>query len=253
MPQNHTPVSPNHSRTRFFGIITRKERWALSWLGWTVFALAALMVLGALVLGIQPFLTQTQRVDSNYLVVEGWIPEFAVQLAVKEFKDGHYEKVFATGGPVEGSGGYISDPYTLASVGAGRLKKFGVPPESVQMVPSRVMDRDRTFGSAVALRNWFSEHHLQVRSINVLTEGAHARRTHLLFQEAFGDDVKVGVISVASPDYDARHWWHYSEGVREILGETIAYTYAKFFFHPTESERRGLTNSLPPAVQPPKP
>jgi uncharacterized SAM-binding protein YcdF (DUF218 family) len=205
-------------------------------------------VFGLILFEIHPFLAKTQRVDSKNLVVEGWIHDYAAQLAAKEFKDGHYERVFTTGGPVEGSGRYISDAYTLASVGAGRLENAGVPPEFLQMVPSRVMDRDRTFGSAVALRNWLSEHNMPLSSINVLTEGAHARRTRLLFQEAFGDDIKVGIISVSSPDYDARHWWRYSEGVREIIGETIAYIYAEFFFHPTESERRGMTNSSPSPV-----
>jgi uncharacterized SAM-binding protein YcdF (DUF218 family) len=252
MSQAPSSCPPNRSEARFFGIFTRKKRWGLSWLGCLIIAFFALMTFGFAVLEIHPFLAETQRVDSNSLVVEGWVHEYAIQSAVKEFKDGHYERIFTTGGPVEGSGGYISDAYTLASVGAGRLKKFGVPPESLQMVPSRVMDRDRTYGSAVALRNWLSEHDVTLHSINVLTEGAHARRTRLLFQKAFGDDVKVGVISVSSPDYDATHWWHYSEGVREIIGEAIAYTYARFFFHPTESERRGMTNLLSSAVELPK-
>jgi uncharacterized SAM-binding protein YcdF (DUF218 family) len=206
-----------------------------------------------MVLEVHPFLAETHRVDSKSLVVEGWIHEYAIQSAAKEFKGDHYERVFTTGGPVEGSGSYTSDAYTLASVGAGRLRKFGVPVESLQMVPSRVMDRDRTYGSAVALRNWLNGHNVTLHSINVLTEGAHARRTRLLFQKAFGDDVKVGVISVSSPDYDATHWWRYSEGVREIIGESIAYIYARFFFHPTELERRGTINSLPSIVESPKP
>jgi hypothetical protein len=37
------------------------------------------------------------------------------------------------------------------------------------------------------------------------------------------------VIAVANPDYDARHWWRYSEGVRDVISEGIAYLYAKFF------------------------
>ena len=69
--------------------------------------------------------------------------------------------------------------------------------------------------------------------MNVLTEEAHARRTWLLFQEALGKDVQVGVISVPNPDYDASHWWLYSDGVRDVIAETIAYIYAKFFFWPT--------------------
>ena len=42
----------------------------------------------------------------------------------------------------------------------------------------------------------------------------------------------VGIIAVPNPDYDSRHWWQYSEGVREVIGESIAYSYARFFFAP---------------------
>ena len=103
------------------------------------------------------------------------------------------------------------------------------------MIPSHISGRDRTYNSAVALRDWFREHNVTVRSINVLTEDAHARRTQLLFQKAFGSGVAVGVISVPDPDYDEKHWWRTSEGVREVLGESIAYVYARIFFHPPEN------------------
>jgi len=73
-----------------------------------------------------------------------------------------------------------------------------------------------------------------MRSINVLTEDAHARRTWLLFQEALGPGVAVGIISVPDPDYDANHWWRSSDGVREVLDEGIAYGYARFFFWPAK-------------------
>ena len=45
----------------------------------------------------------------------------------------------------------------------------------------------------------------------------------------------IGIIAIPDPDYDARHWWRYSEGVREILGESIAYLYAAWFFRPPPS------------------
>ena len=54
------------------------------------------------------------------------------------------------------------------------------------------------------------------------------RRTRMLFQEAFGSDATVGVISLKDPDYNAARWWRYSEGVREVLGESIAWCYAEF-------------------------
>ena len=190
-----------------WGMFDRKERWSLSWRGRLIVA-STVLLLGALVLkGVYPFLAITHRVNANILVVEGWIHEYAIQAAVKEFQNNRYQRVFTTGGPVGGNGGYINDFYTSASVGADLLKKCGLPDERLQMVPSRVMDRDRTYGSALALRNWFRDHNMAVSGIDVVTEDLHARRTRLLFQKALGDKLTVGVIAIANPDYDAKHWW----------------------------------------------
>ena len=76
---------------------------------------------------------------------------------------------------------------------------------------------------------------MPVSGIDVVTEDLHARRTRLLFQKAFGDKVTVGVIAVPNPDYDAKHWWRYSAGVKEVVSEAAAYVYARFLFYPSES------------------
>src|SRR5206468_5726458 len=132
------------------------------------------------------------------------------------------------------NGGYTNDYQTSASVGAEALKKFGIPEDVIQMVPSHVICRDRTYGSAIALRDWFQEHNVSINAVNVLTEDAHARRTRLLYQKAFGKSVIVGVIAASNPDYRPEHWWRYSDGVREVVGESIAYVYAKLFFYPSQ-------------------
>jgi uncharacterized SAM-binding protein YcdF (DUF218 family) len=219
---------------KLFGLFTRKERWGLSTRGWLAAVLIFLLAAALWLLNVQPFLAETHRVDAKILVVEGWIHEFAIRAAVSEFKSGSYEKIYTTGGPVVGEGGYSNDFNTSASVGAELLKKNGVADELLQMVPSHIAGRDRTYSSAVALRDWFRVHNVSIRSINVLTEDVHARRTQLLFQKAFGPGMTVGVISVPDPDYDAKHWWRYSEGVREVLGESIAWIYAKILFHPSK-------------------
>lgn len=231
--QSSSMLPDDHVSSKFWGMFNRRERWGLSWRGGLLLASIALLGTLLILLELHPFLAATYRVDAKYLVVEGWVHPFAISAAVKEFKAGNYDRVFVTGGPVEGSGGYSNDYNTEASVGTDLLKKAGISPGSLQMVPSHVWNRNRTFYSAIALRDWFRDHKLQVRNINVLTEGAHARRTWLLFQQAFGKDVHVGIISVANPDYKASRWWRYSEGVREVIGEGIAYVYAKFFFWPS--------------------
>ena len=227
------------SRKSLLGLVNRRERWGLSARGW----LALLVVLLAIAISLQrtvyPFLALTHRVDAKDLVVEGWVHGYSIRAAVAEFSTGSYQKIFTTGGPAEGLGGYVNDYQTEASVAADLLKSAGIRAESLQMVPSRVMDRNRTYGSALALRNWFREHDIPIRSMNVLTEDVHARRSRLLFAKAFGDQVKVGVIAVPNPDYDSKHWWRYSAGVKDVVNETVGYVYAKLLFHPPQISEDG--------------
>jgi uncharacterized SAM-binding protein YcdF (DUF218 family) len=219
--------------TKFWGILTRRVRWGLSGRGWLIVIIASMVAAGFVIFTVYPFLAITQRVDTDVLVVEGWVHNYAILAGVEEFKAGHYPRVYTTGGPVTGSGGYTTDYDTAAHVGEGQLKKAGIPPECVQMVPSHVIGQDRTYYSAIALRDWFRDKKMVVSSINVVTENTHARRTRLLFQEAFGKGVKVGIIAARNPDYDARRWWRYSDGVRTVIAEAIAYVYARLFFHPS--------------------
>jgi|SRR5215471_3260944 len=214
------------------GLFSRKERWGFSWKGRLLILLLLIGLATCFFYDLHPFLAVTRRVDSDVLVVEGWVHQYAVRAAINEFNAGHYQRLFTTGGPIVGMGGYTNDYNTSASVCAGRLKAEGFSPDLIQMVPSRVSDRDRTYSAARALRDWFSDHHATVQGINVVTEDVHARRSRLLFQQAFGAEVKVGIIAIPNPDYDAKQWWRYSEGVRDVISETVAYLYAKLFFWP---------------------
>jgi hypothetical protein len=102
-------------------------------------------------LNIHPFLAVTHRVNTNVLVVEGWIQRYAIRGGTEEFKNGSYERIFTTGGPENAKGGDTNDYNTLASVAAEGLKKFGIRDDLVQMVPSRVIARERTYSSVMPL------------------------------------------------------------------------------------------------------
>lgn len=218
--------------SKLWGMVTRKPRWAISLKGWLVLLVAVGVTCWLLVSNIYGFLAVNKPVISNLLVVEGWVHDYAIRRGVEEFRTGNYNGVFATGGPVAGTGAYTSDFKTSAHVGAGLLLSSGLPPESLVMVPSRVSSRDRTYGAALALKQYFQEQGTIVQSLNIVTENVHARRTRLLYQEAFGPDVKIGIIAASNPDYDPRRWWKCSPGVRDVMSETIAYLYAKILFRP---------------------
>ncbi len=228
------------TRRAVWGLLERKPRWSLSWRGWLVVLFFASCIGTVAFFTVQPFLAITRREKTDILVVEGWILPCTMEEAANEFSNGGYQRVYTTGGPAEGLRKYISDYSTAASIGAGLLHQAGVPAERIQMVPSRKTGRDRTYNAALALKRWFQTNHITPTAINVVTEGSHARRTRLLFQKALGKDVSVGIISLPNCDYDPKHWWRYSEGVREVIGESIAYVYARFFFSPSRVESSTL-------------
>lgn len=219
-------------RKALFGIFDRRFRWGLSI---KAKLLALLFSAGAFALvwyNIYIFFAVSRPVTSDLLAVEGWVPDYAIRAAASEYRSGGYRMLLTTGGPVQGMGGYVNDYSTAASIGATRLRALGFTDGQLQMVPSRVLKRDRTYASAIALKEWLAVHFPAERRINVMTTDVHARRTRLLFQLALGRDFSVGIIAIPNPDYKASEWWRYSEGVRDVLGETIAYVYAKFFFYP---------------------
>jgi hypothetical protein len=218
-------------RRACWGLVTRKERWGFSFRGWLVLIIAAGGMGLFLLLTVHPFLAVTASVPADYLVVEGWIHEYAIPGTVAEFRAGHYKKLFTTGGPVSSmSGSRIGIDDTYAYIAARTLRKQGLSSEEVEMVPTFKVDRDRTYSSALVLRDHFRQKGLSPQSLNVVTLGVHARRTRLLYEKAFGHEVKIGIISMPNQEYDNRHWWKYSEGVKEILSEGFAYLYARFIF-----------------------
>ena len=220
---------------RFFGLLRRKEKWVLSWRGRLV-VWGALAVLGVVfILRVHPFLAVTEPVDAQYLVVEGWVPNYALEESIAEFKSKSYVKIFTVGAdPLTGTN--IEPGDSLAIEAAARLKWLGMNPDLVQAVPAHIKYRNRTFQSAMALRHWIEENHLPVTSFNLVTLGPHGRRSRLLFQEAFDGKATVGIISVVNREYDPDRWWKYSEGVKGVISEGVAYVYARCFFYPGKSD-----------------
>jgi uncharacterized SAM-binding protein YcdF (DUF218 family) len=216
------------------GILIRRESWQLSVRG-KILVLIALV--GALFAGhyvIYPWLAVTNRVPGEYLIVEGWIHNSGFEQAIQEFKKDGYRMILTSGCRVADTSDFDGNA-NYADWGAEKVERLGLSKDLVQPVPCWDDHVDRTYHSALAIKDWFRGHHITVTGIDVVTMGPHARRTRLLFQKAFGSKVAVGVIAMPDTMYDSRHWWRSSEGVRDVMGEAIAYVYARFLFYPANS------------------
>ena len=215
-------------------LLVRKERWTLSWTGRFFLLLLCLGVALAALAGIYPFLAIASPVKSDFLVVEGWLPRYALTQTVALVKMEDYRRVFTSG--IAADDDWNARPgETYAELAAERLVALGLASNLVQAVPCADQRRDRTYNSALAVKNWCATNHFPLHSMNLLTLGPHARRSWLLYQKAFGDDVKIGVIPLNIIKYDPSRWWRSSDGFREVIGEAIAYFYARFLFHPAKN------------------
>jgi len=212
-------------------LLRKREVTLPTWRGWTIIFLIATAVGIMFIRGVHGFLAMQRPAPDGVLVVEGWQADYALQLAAREVELGHYRRLYVTGGPLE-SGAPLSEYGTYAELGASVLSKSGVNTNQIEAVPAPWVPQDRTFTCAVTLRDWFRARHEVPARITVLTSGAHARRSRLLFELAFGKEVQVGVISVPPRDYEPRRWWASSQGVRTVIGEFVAYGYARFVFSP---------------------
>ena len=212
-------------------LVSRKQCWVPTARGWLVLMGMALATGIYILHSLDSFLSVNRPVPAEVLVVESWLPDYAYRGAVEEFQRGKYKYIITTGF-------ILAEPWleskfkSAAEFAAANLVAMGIQTNQIIVLSATHETRDRTYASAVPVRQWLQTHNPPLDSINVYTLGAHARRTRLLFERALGKSVKVGVFANPDKYYEANRWWVSSYGFRKEMDEGIAYLYARFMFRP---------------------
>jgi len=221
-------------RMRFLGLLERKEHWVLTCRAWIILCLSIACALVFTIKNIHSFLSSNHPIQADLLVVEGWLPDYALEEAMNEFRVHNYDLLVITGEPLS-KGSLLLEYKTSAHAAAATMKKLGFDEELVVVtVPS--VQKNRTFASALAFRKWLLNSELSVKAINIYSLGAHARRSRLLFEKTLCNKLEIGVIAAENLRYDPRQWWTSSIGVQTVIGEAIAYIISRFFFYPKLSD-----------------
>jgi hypothetical protein len=267
------------------------------------------------------YLSKSEHVKANVLIVEGWLPEYAIDLAVKEFENDKYECIVTTGlkyfdeyfklsengylvfhpkrvnsernsgqhlievdasGSLNGSysahfnlfvnneliGDFLADkhkrrysakwygslseaetitiqftndkvdeygdinlyvkdividhntvvPYlnnseydmsqlngkrrivnnfnSVAELARNRLLLMGIDTGKVTAVPGANVKINRTLTSALAFRDWLRKTNIDIKGINIISLGTHARRTWMTYNKILDGKYKIGIISI---------------------------------------------------------
>jgi hypothetical protein len=222
---------------KFPSLARRRLLWLPTVWGWIAVLLISGVTTILAVRNLYPFLAVNEPVGGRVLVVEGWMSPEALDNAVAAYRTRGYERLITTGAPMEGWS--LREGYaTYADRAAAYLAEQGIPRSAVVSVPAPRSAQDRTYLSAVMVREWAREARVQLPQIDLLSSGPHARRSRLLYQLAFGPQTKIGVLAASESSYDTQSWWLSSEGARDVLDQAIEFVWAKLFFWPSNDPSR---------------
>ena len=244
-----TPEPTQPPARRAGRLVRRREIWWPTLGGW-------LLVLGVIGLGAwvvvrqaYPLLAaQSPAPGARILIVEGWLDPDELDQAVRTFRQGRYERVITTGGPmIAWDSSCTWDSY--AHRAAGYLRANGLGDVPLDIVPAPASRQERTYLSAVMVREWLKRSRIEPAAIDLYSAGVHARRSRLLFQMALGPQTTVGVFAAVPAHFDADRWWETSAGVKAVLGEMVGMAWTHCCFWPgapgTHEERWAVPRSAP--------
>lgn len=228
-------------------LFRRREVWLPTVWGWLV--LLVIVSVGGLGLGLAalPWLAveaPARGADGHgarILVVEGWLDEAELAQAAALVRRGQYARVLTSGGPIEPQidvGGW----HNFALRAATYLQAHGPPTLPVVPVPAPGTKRDRTYLSAVMVRDWVRAAGLAPGAIDIFTAGPHGRRSRMLYRMAFGSGVEVGVITAPRTDFSEERWWTSSSGVKAVIGEAISLAWTACCFWPGDGAYAAAQN-----------
>ncbi len=235
-------------------LFRRRTVWLPTLWGTLVFVAVAAtaIVVAARGVGAYLFVNEPARGSdgrsARLLVVEGWLDEDALVDAIATYRQGRYERVVTSGGPIDNwHEGQTATNF--AERAAGYLVRHGLADAPVAAASAPASAQDRTFLSAVVVRDWIRREGLHPDAIDLYSSGVHARRSRMVYRLAFGPSVEIGVLAATPRNYDLDHWWRTSQGAKTVLDEALSLAWTTCCFWPPapgSHEERWARPAAPP-------
>jgi len=175
------------------------------------------------------YLAQQQPISKGILVVEGWVSEQTLLQAIQSYKTNPYQKIITTGGLIKGR--RLSEYKSYADSAAAFLLKNGIKQTEITSLPTPDSAQNRTFLSAVIVRNWLIRQKDENQAVDVMSEGVHARRTLALYQMAFANKREIGIMAGKAEGYLLESWWETSAGAKAVLSEVVGLVWSVCCFN----------------------
>ncbi len=131
-------------------------------------------------------------------------------------------------GRIGGTNRFINNYNSESELSRIHLMKSGIDPSLIIAITGKSSRINRTLKSALAFRRWLSNYNGNVKSINIISDGIHSRRTMITYKSILKKDIEIGIISLSEPAKEGfpKHRF------MEILNETIKLVYYRIILMP---------------------
>ncbi len=188
------------------------------------------------------FLSPNDLKDARIAVVEGWLQPAMLSKVTADIKRKNYELIVTTGGGIEESF-YNIDEMSFAERTKQYLIASGIDAKHVVALPAPYAKVDRTYYSAVLVRDWLVRNNYDFSAVNVYSGYAHGYRTRYLYQTAFKyasnhteKNTQFGVYSALGVQSKLEGWWQESQSAKIVVGELAGLLKAWLWFDPEKIE-----------------
>lgn len=122
----------------------------------------------------------------------------------------------------------VNDFTSYAELAKNRLMSMGIASSHIISIPCNKVIINRTLTSALAFRDWLKTTKIDVKAINIISMGTHARRTWMTYNKILNEKYNIGIISL--PDYGIGQ----SRNMKRLktLREAVAIIYYWFILLP---------------------
>jgi len=213
-------------------LIKKQHIWLPTIPGLILISITCIVMTIFILNNLASYLAQQQPISKGILVVEGWVSEQTLLQAIQSYKTNPYQQIITTGGLIKNRQQGKHKSY--ADSASAFLLKNGIKQTEITSLPTPDSAQNRTFLSAVIVRDWLIQQKNNTQFIDVFSEGVHARRTLTLYRMAFENKKNIGIITGKSEEYLLESWWQTSAGVKMVISEVVGLTWVVCCFYPGE-------------------
>lgn len=176
------------------------------------------------------YLSFNNPISADILLVEGWINSDYVPAILEELHRHHYSRIVVIGTiKPKINEKNIEDTKANAFLITKKLRTLSNNVIVINSINSVYKKKHQTFNYMVFFKNWLTQEHPNIKSVDLFSVGVHARKSHLLLRRVLPSSIETGVISAAPIYYNSECWWLSKKGIRLFLKNTISFFYALFF------------------------